>query len=324
MHVDRNLLVQIFTHYSLGEVIDFKSMKKGVANKLFKVTTTYGTYILKIAIRNSEAGRVAYEVELLNKLENLPSPKPIVNRDGTYLVDIDTYKAFLYPYLPGDPPEAVTDNMTIQSALALARLHLQLKNFVPAKTTNRIRLWDIPAYYPLAKLRSAIGKVKNTEIQAGATYASDHIEKYIIDTSSLPQGCLHGDFKPENLLFSGEELTGIVDFDNSYIEALAFEVGYALAWFCRTDKKFNLKRAKLFLENYQNVRPLTQAEKESLYPQIQFLYMAMILVNTYWLFDEKLPLPEEFTLWNVRAFIPSFEDLLGKEQEFYNILSAAQ
>ncbi|MCA9352332.1 phosphotransferase [Patescibacteria group bacterium] len=315
MIVNFDDIKKIFENYDIGIPAEFIPMKKGVANKLFKIVTNQGDYTLKIAIRNSEHNRIQHEIDLLNHIKNLPSPKPIKDLHGKYLTEYKRYKCFVYPYLVGQPPEELSDDMIIQAAHALAKLHIQVENFVPTQT-ERIRLWDVPGYYEFKELETSIKKVTNREIREGAEYALAEIEQFIGNYSDLPHGCLHGDFKPENLLYLDGQLTGIVDFDNSYNKNLAFEVGYALAWFSLDNHTFNLNKAKVFFDEYQRTKTLSEEECLSIYPQIQFLYLIMIIVNTHWLFDEKLPLPEEFTLWNVREFIPAYQNLRDQKDEF--------
>jgi len=43
---------------------------------------------------------------------------------------------------------------------------------------------------------------------------------------------VHGDFHPGNLLFVGEELKGIVDFEHVHMEDPLFDLGYAALMFC--------------------------------------------------------------------------------------------
>jgi homoserine kinase type II len=303
-------------NYNLGVVKRIEPLKKGVANKLYKVETSEGEYVFKVAIRNTEDERVFHEVEFLNRLSDIPSPKPIKTKSGKFICLFQNFSAFAYPFLPGEAQEKLDASLRKQAGEALARIHLQSKNFSTPVSGSRIRLWDIPGYYSLETLHESIKKTAGESIRNAALYAYEHIKEYYVDAAQLPAGSMHMDFKPENILCSDGRLTGIVDFDNSYIGPLALDLAYALLWFGKEDDGLKLSNMDEFLDGYQKIRPLTEAEKASLYPYIHFLCLAIILVNTHWLFDKHLPLPEAFTQWCVDAFLPAHKELLARKAEF--------
>ncbi len=308
-------------NYNLGTVKNIEPLKKGVANKLYKIETSQGDYVFKVAIRNTEENRVLHEVEFLNMLEGIPSPKPIKIKSGDYIFSFENFSAFVYSFLSGEPQEKFDVSMRKQAGEALAHIHNQSGNFSTSVSKYRIRLWDIPGYYPLETLHQSIVKViNNKEIREAALYAYEHIEEYYVDSKNLPVGSMHMDFKPENILFENGKISGIVDFDNSYIGPLALDFAFSLLWFGKEEDGLKLKNMKEFLDAYQSIRPLSDVEKASLYPYIHFLCLAIILVVTHWLFDKNLPLPESFTQWCVDAFLPIHKELLTKKNEFAKML----
>ncbi|MFZ1720811.1 MAG: phosphotransferase [Candidatus Moraniibacteriota bacterium] len=321
MDFSKEVIVESFQrNYALGTVKDVVPLKKGVANKLDKVRTSEGDFVFKVAIRNTEDNRVLHEVAFLNMLSGIPSPKPIKADSGEYLISFEGFAAFVYPFLPGEPEVKLDAHMREQAGEALAKIHLQAVDFSTPVSALRIRLWDIPGYYPLDALRDSIEKITNQKIKEATLYTHAHIMEYHVDTEGLPKGSLHMDFKPENILFQDGTLSGIVDFDNSYIAPLTLDVAYSLLWF-GTDNGLKLDHMKEFLRGYQRIRPLSLAERASLYQYVHFLALAVVLVCAHWLFDEHLPLPESFVEWCIDSFLPVHRELLTRQKEFADLLN---
>jgi homoserine kinase type II len=77
---------------------------------------------------------------------------------------------------------------------------------------------------------------------------------------SLPEVVIHSDYHPGNLVFDGEEICGLVDFDWSKIDLRAFDVALALWYFCTSwgdiqDGEFRIGDARPFLVAYQHSLP---------------------------------------------------------------------
>ena len=66
----------------------------------------------------------------------------------------------------------------------------------------------------------------------------------------LETGIGHEDFTPDNMLFSGNEVSAILDFDRSQYGYRLHDVGRAILSFALKDGKMDLKKAYAFLEGY--------------------------------------------------------------------------
>ena len=82
---------------------------------------------------------------------------------------------------------------------------------------------------------------------------------------NLPQGVIHADLFPDNVLFLGDELSGLIDFYFACNDMLAYDVAICLnAWCFETDHSFNVTKARAFLNAYGRERKLSDAEQEAL------------------------------------------------------------
>ena len=96
---------------------------------------------------------------------------------------------------------------------------------------------------------------------------------------ALPQGLIHGDVFRDNTLFMGDRLSGILDFSECCTDDYLLDIAITLNDFCSAWPDVQLDQTKflLFLQGYQAIRSLTEAEKTAL-P----IYLAMA-AGRFWL-----------------------------------------
>ena len=81
-------------------------------------------------------------------------------------------------------------------------------------------------------------------------------ERRILETLSadffdrMETGIGHEDFTPDNMLFSGNEVSAILDFDRSQYGCRLHDVGRAILSFALMDGELDRKKAYAFLEGY--------------------------------------------------------------------------
>ncbi len=81
----------------------------------------------------------------------------------------------------------------------------------------------------------------------------------------LPRGQIHADLFPDNTLFLGERLTGLIDFYFACTDLLAYDLAVCLnAWCFEADASFNLTKGRAVVAAYRAVRPLSGDEAAAL------------------------------------------------------------
>jgi homoserine kinase type II len=91
----------------------------------------------------------------------------------------------------------------------------------------------------------------------------DHLEKNW--PTNLPEGVIHADAFPDNVLFLGEKLSGLIDFYFACNDILAYDIAICLnAWCFEADHSFNVTKARAFLGAYGRERKLSDAEQDAL------------------------------------------------------------
>lgn len=81
----------------------------------------------------------------------------------------------------------------------------------------------------------------------------------------LPTGTVHGALVQANVFFLGNDVSGIINFRLRHDDALVSEIADVLVgWTAESSGELNKDRAPALLQGYQEVRQLTDVEKETL------------------------------------------------------------
>ena len=99
--------------------------------------------------------------------------------------------------------------------------------------------------------------------------------------ADLPQGILHGDLFPDNVLGSEGEVTAILDLEEAWIGPLAFDLVMAYVGFGWVDGEPSEECWQALLSGYQSVRSLTEDEWFSL-PILHRYATLSIAAWRYW------------------------------------------
>ncbi|MGZ2432848.1 phosphotransferase [Rhizobium sp. BK456] len=84
-------------------------------------------------------------------------------------------------------------------------------------------------------------------------------------TTALPIGTVHGALVQENVFFLGENVSGVINFRLRHEDALVSELADVLVgWAGETNGNLNKERACALLQGYQEVRCLTDKERQAL------------------------------------------------------------
>ena len=195
----------------------------------------------------------------------------------------------------------------------LGKLHLQTEGF--KSSVKRTDFYDV-SYKRVARVVKESRYQKNLKIKKAVFYLKENALKYKLPTS-LPNGAMHIDLKPENTLFRNGKLTGVVDFDNSYNGPLIFDLADTLMWFCSKKGKFDMEGAKVIYKGYTSVRKLTIREQQSLFNALHRVFCAIILCGIDYLNHKKLP--EKYIVWTIDNLLETQKNLKITKGEFQEI-----
>ncbi|MEK6421422.1 MAG: phosphotransferase [Burkholderia gladioli] len=218
-------------HWRTGPV-RLAALPSGHTNKTFRLESAAGSRVLRVSWAGKPPEQVQREAALLDRLRAVPGlpalPAPIPTVDGLPAVRLpDGRWLHLFeaidgvPGLPADARAGALDAMR-----TLARLHAALAA-LPAPDATPLG-WLAARHARVAArkppgLAGALDRDYDTvlrRIGAHLTAAEGWL--------SGPAHWLHGDFHAGNLLYAGNAVSGVLDFDDVGQGAHGLEVAFAL------------------------------------------------------------------------------------------------
>lgn len=247
--------------YELGQLLSMAGIAEGVENSNFLLRTDKANYILTLYEKRVDKNDLPFFIGLMDHLAGagLQCPVPIKDKAGQILQSCAGRPAAIVSFLDGTSQKFPSVEKCAELGRALAHFHMKSRNF----TLQRENSLGPSSW--LALLGSVNGDLADmpADIKQKAE-ASIHqlLENW---PSDLPAGHIHADLFPNNALFVGDSLTGIIDFYFACHDLYSYDLAVCInSWCFDKDGSFNVTKSARLLNAYQTVRPLEQAEKTAL------------------------------------------------------------
>ncbi len=250
-------LAHIVAQYAIGTPLKLEEMPCGFGNSNFKLTTTKGEFLLKVC-DEKDPTELQMQISLLRHLSEhaYPTVYPILTKDQRPMTHETVGSVMLYPFLHGEHPQCSPGTLA-QLGEALAKLH----HIPPIAGLSRFAMG-------ISQMVPFFSEVQGTQF---ATHPFVELLKSRLASmtrqleASLPMGLLHADLFLDNVLFNGDQMVAILDFEEGCYDVLLIDVAMTIIGCCYTPQhELNLKAAHRFLDAYNALRPLTEREREHL------------------------------------------------------------
>ena len=252
---------QFLEQYNINNFKDYKGITEGVENTNYLIKTSEQDYILTIYEKRVDENDLPFFIKLLSYLsENkFPCPKPIANKNNEKINRIKNKNAALVTFLNGQSKNKITSEECFEIGKISAQLHEITKKFnINRKNNLSIENWD-SIFEKTIKQKidldeSIIKKTKN--------YLNFLKDKW---PKNLPQGIIHGDLFPDNIFFTNNKVSGIIDFYFACNDFFAYEIAICINSLCfDNNSTFNMTKAKNLIDGYTSIRTLSEDEKKYL------------------------------------------------------------
>jgi homoserine kinase type II len=254
-------LTEFLARYDIGSLVSFKGIAEGVENSNYLLTTEKGPFFLTLYEKRVLPGDLPFFLGLMDHLaaRNIPCPTPLRDRSGETLQNLAGKPAALISFLPGYSVRRPRVEHCARLGEALARLHLGGSTF-QQRRDNALALegWG--------KLVAATSS-RADELHEGL---ADEIAVEFASLqgswpTGLPAGIVHGDLFPDNVLFLGHDISGLIDFYFACNDLFVYDLAICLnAWCFEQPNTINVTKARALLRGYGAQRPLSDAEIEAL------------------------------------------------------------
>lgn len=251
--VERAELVDFLKNYAIGELVEHQGISSGIENTNYFASTTEGEYVLTL-FEELSAEELPYFLEIMAFLakHNIPSARPIANQKNQFLSTLNNRPAAIVERLSGcdtNKPNA------IQCAVigkTMAQLHLASQKLSIHRDNSRGSDWRQKMG---AQLMPLLDDEPALLLQGELEYQKDY------NSLPLPSSVIHADLFKDNALFSGNQLSGIIDFYYACNDFLIYDIAVAVNDWCVEDGGLlNTERFRAFIQAYQAVRPFTPEE----------------------------------------------------------------
>lgn len=254
-------LAEFLSGYDIGELLSYKGIAEGVENSNFLLHTTRGSFFLTLYEKRVAVGDLPFFLGLMGHLAShgITCPQPVRTRNGQMLGTLAGRPAAIIDFLEGVWPRKPNAVHCAAIGQVLAKMHQAGRDF-PMTRANAL---SVSGWRPLFDQAKSRADTLQHGLRQLMSDELDHLEKSW--PSGLPVGVIHADAFPDNVLFLGDQLSGLIDFYFACNDILAYDVAICLnAWCFEADHSFNVTKARAFLGAYGRERPLSGAEQDAL------------------------------------------------------------
>ena len=310
MKLTNSEIKKILGNWDLGSVLEIKKAEKGVVNHNWIVKTDKDKYVLRGLSKNKKLKNIKFELKYLNYLDKkgfeYELPLAIPDVKGRKIIRFGKNYVFVYRYIEGIVKKDFGKNELKEMAKMMAEYHLLLEKMKIRNNAGRSEpflketiLREVRDY------RKDIGKSKKKEDEIFLEEVKklvplmDNLK--VVDFNKLKQYPTHSDLNPENVVWKGHKLVGVIDFENvpTGNEPLMKDISIVIQIGCSKDgEKMNFSKAKYFIKEYRKLRKLKDCEIKLL-PEIILTTYIADFSYAYWMLKND---PERAKLYRLEKY----------------------
>jgi homoserine kinase type II len=263
----KQFLSELAEDYGFGRVIRALGIREGSVNTNYLLETAKGKFLARVDEVKGE-NELRREIDLLAFLRKhtFPCPHPLQDRKGRFYRDIGNKCVSVYKYQEGKilPTERIRSTQLEAAGQALGNLHVIGKGYKKG-IDNRFSFERVADLYLNVRNRlpNYFRKVSRT-LDDEVEYLGHYLE------GKLPKGVIHGDMFSDNLLFRGERLMAVLDFEAACRGKFIFDIATAVNALCFVDGRYSLERFRHLLRGYESVRTLSLAEWDAFPNELRY------------------------------------------------------
>ena len=283
------------------KAIDFISIEAGNANSNYHIKGENGNFMLTLGEEKPfpEMQKLA---KILSWLEEhgFKTSKVHPSLNGDLVTRYQEKPILIKEWIEGKVIEHFDFNMLKQAGATMAKLHqVPVPDFLPKKHPYGLQVF-------LEFQDKGIDELYESWLKEQAALITKNLPK------NLPCGLIHGDLFFDNILFEGDKIEAIIDFEEACYYHLIFDLGMAVIGLCRTDGNIDLTKVKALIKGYEAIRPLSSVEKEALPLFIQYAATATSWWR-FWKYNIHSPKPDLSTKhWEMVQVVKEVEVLVAE------------
>ncbi len=270
MKLTKKEITEISRLYNLGRVVSVKTISGGSMNFNFDFKTDKGDFIVRVIGKKLNAKKkrqLQLEFRALDFLDKkkflYETPLPIKNNKNNYLSKIKNKNIWVYKKIKGRIVKNINSSQLKEMIRSLAFYHKSINKF-PIKSKKekdemigiKKELLNMKKVKP--KKKTDILMLKNIDmiINMFERIKNKRFEQNIL--------LVHMDLHKKNILYKGDKVVGILDFENIKIAPRIRDIAYLIKTTIDYGEKRFMKRVNIIIKEYDKVNPLTKTEKKDI------------------------------------------------------------
>ena len=266
--------------FDIGQPLSFKGIAEGIENSNFYLQTDRGAFILTLYEKRVVAADLPFFLGLMEHLaqRGLNCPLPVKGRDGQALIRLNNRNGAIVTFLTGIALRRPDANHCAAAAQMLARMHKAQEGFTLARA-NALG----PAGW--RTLAQAIDGADTVEDGLTELIRSSLEELTAAWPTGLPQGVIHADYFPDNVLFVQDKVGGVIDFYFACNDFFIYDLAIMLnSWCFEINGSYNITKGQAVIQAYRAERSLSEEEIAALPVLMRGSALRFLLTRTYdWL-----------------------------------------
>jgi len=279
--LDHESIEKILSNYSIGRLDKFEDIEEGIENSNFLIWVNKKKYILTIYEKRVKIEDLPFFSDLMTSLNqsNYKCPKPILNKNNKAISNFNNKKLMIVSFIEGRPKGNLSPDNCKSIGIETAKLHELTKKLKIHRTNDlSVNSW-----------RKMFDQVRDKCVQIHKDLPK-LIEDNLNDVEKnwpkdLPKGIIHADLFYDNIFFDKNNFSGIIDFYFSCNDFYAFEIAICFNALCfdgpKNNLSFNVTKAKSFIEGYNQIRAISDPEKESIKVLSQGAALRFLLTRVF-------------------------------------------
>ncbi|MFF0623384.1 phosphotransferase enzyme family protein [Streptomyces sp. NPDC004296] len=266
--------------FDLGRAITVHTITTGLTNRCWKVGTSRKgrLFVKQFMGAGAEPHRIRHQHQALGVLaeRGLPVVAPLATPDGHTLVKAEGGHVAVYPWVEGHhvPGWRMSVDQAHGLGGLLARIHHEWARAltpcaptIPAVADRDAALRAIDTYREVVAQKAehdVFDRFVGAHLRSRrALLASARPPRLPTARSQGPAGgWTHGDFHIANVLWDGDRIAAVLDFDALGVRSYAHEVVHSvmLLFPSRNGKELAARQAGAFVSGYRELSPLSDRE----------------------------------------------------------------
>jgi Ser/Thr protein kinase RdoA (MazF antagonist) len=232
--------------FNVGDWLDWQRTPQGSTNISFFVTASSGRYVLRCSTARKSLDAMQFEIRLIEYLRErgYPAPAIIPTRRGEGYAQHNGTFYLMTAFIPGSPYDPADMTHLLEAGRGLGLYHQLVKDFPgsyyhrPSPVLSSLGPAGIRSLMEVSPLTS---RFLSTTEQERLRKTFSYISSQFIDVHqqmaeiypTLRKLIIHGSFGRSALIFDGERLIGIVDYDRATHGICGMDLAYTIKAFCR-------------------------------------------------------------------------------------------